>query len=357
MSLRTRRGFTLIELLVVIAIIGVLIALLLPAVQAAREAARRSQCVNNMKQIGLGLHNYHSTNNCFPWNNAGNPRAGGGDGGAAVFPDPNNIGNPWSNFSALALILPNMEQTAIYNAINFNWGLYPFQNGTDQIQYTAIYSSIATFMCPSDPGRGRNNYRASNGTNYDWHSRLSGAGALIRSGTAQNTYSDVAFITDGTSNTIAFVERTRGSGDGNQRAVGNGNVWTGVGGITGFPTFVLQNVADQAALPAAMAACDQFAMTNGPGYVYGGWTWASGEYTNAVTNFVLMPNSKHYDCSAWGGVGTGYGFYSARSKHPGGVNVLMADGSVKFIKDSIAPYTWYSLATAQGGETIGSDQF
>ncbi|WP_406697552.1 DUF1559 domain-containing protein [Singulisphaera sp. Ch08] len=336
-----RRAFTLIELLVVIAIIAVLIALLLPAVQAAREAARRSQCVNNMKQIGLGLHNYHSTNDSFPWTSGWN---------SPVFPTY-NAGNEWSCFSAQALMLPYMEQNATYNAINFNWGLYPFNGTTDTLQSTAIYQVISSFLCPSDQGRGRNNYRASNGTNYDWHSRQSGSGALVRTVSAGQTIRGVAGITDGTSNTIAFLERNRGDGDGGKYTPGD--IIQGVG-ITGFPTFVIQNPQDQAYLPTAIQTCNASTSST---YDWGGWTWAGGEYTNAVINFVLTPNHKSKDCSPWGGVGTGYGFFTARSWHSGGVNTLLADGSVKFIKDSISPQTWYALATATGGEVISADAF
>jgi prepilin-type processing-associated H-X9-DG protein len=295
-----------------------------------------------MKQIGLGLHNYHSSYDTFPWTSGYL---------APVYPTY-NAGNEWSNWSALALMLPQMEQTGIYNSINFAWGLYPFQNGTDTLQSTAIYSVITTFLCPSDKGRGRNNYRASNGTNYDWHSRNSGSGALIRTFTTGINDRGVAGITDGTSNTIAFVERNRGDGDSAKYTPGD--VIQNVP-ITGFPTFVIQNPGDQTYLVnTAIPTCNS--STQGT-YDWGGWTWAGGEYTNAVINFVLTPNHKSKDCSPWGGVGTGYGFFTARSWHPGGVNVLMADGSVRFIKDSINSVTWYSLATAVDGEVISSDSF
>src|SRR3954452_10831889 len=142
--MKIRRGFTLIELLVVIAIIAVLIALLLLAVQAAREAARRSQCVNNLRQIGLALHNYHSSQERFP------------SGGACNQGTENCTA--WNGVSAQAMILPQMEQTAVFNAINFNL------SATDAVNTTARDTKINSFLCPSDgnAGSGNNNsYAAS----------------------------------------------------------------------------------------------------------------------------------------------------------------------------------------------------
>jgi prepilin-type N-terminal cleavage/methylation domain-containing protein len=352
-----RRGFTLIELLVVIAIIAVLIALLLPAVQAAREAARRAQCTNNMKQIGLAMHNYHSSVGSFPWNSCG---------ASQLYPTPNTpkdaAGNTWANFGGLALMLPQMEQNALYNAVNFSFGMYPFVNNndpsniTDFCQSTAIYQTIAAFLCPSDPGRGRNNYRASQGTNFDWNARMAANGGIWRVNSVDGEpISSVASITDGTSNTIGFFERNRGDGDPSRYKPGD--VYVGVA-IASFPTYVIQNPADQAYLTGtAIPACTGAGTNGTPTYDWGGWTWAGGEYSTTVGNFVLTPNSKTPDCSPWGGQGTGYGFFSARSYHSGGVNVLMDDGSVRFVKDSINPMTWYALATATGGEILSADSY
>jgi len=140
-----RRGFTLIELLVVIAIIAVLIALLLPAVQAAREAARRAQCVNNLKQMGLAMHNYHSVADCFPL-------------GASLAALNNTDLEGWSAWSGQALMLSYMEQTAIYNAINFNFNT-PYHGGVlcAAVNSTAYQSKINSFLCPSDGNAGNNN--------------------------------------------------------------------------------------------------------------------------------------------------------------------------------------------------------
>jgi prepilin-type N-terminal cleavage/methylation domain-containing protein len=189
MDARTRRGFTLIELLVVIAIIAVLIALLLPAVQSAREAARRSQCINNLKQIGLGLHNYHSAIGSFPM------------GTTVAFQDP-NVSASWGTWGALALLLPYLEQQPLYNSCNFSVSVW--QGTLAVLNTTAYLAKIAVYVCPSDGMTGQantNNYFGSMGTTAGYRNNADSSGifALSRTYGIQN-------ITDGTSNTVAFSE-------------------------------------------------------------------------------------------------------------------------------------------------------
>jgi len=318
----------------------------LPAVQSAREAARRSQCINNLKQIGLALMNYESAHGAFPWNqNTYNN----------IFPNQPPGGDYGNSFSALALMLPFMEQTPVHNTLNFSFGFNEFggQNGLDDpIQGTGIKTTIASFICPSDNGKGRNSYRASNGTNWDWWSRESGAGPMTR-----GNDSKISNVVDGTSNTIAFAERSRGDGDGSK--YNPGDVYVGVpGSAWGLPTYVIQNPADQAVIVnSVIPDCTAAAKAGTGTWDWGGYYWAAGDYPGAKMNFVLGPNSKTPDCSPWGGVGAGIGFYSARSRHSGGVNVGLTDGSVRFIKDSIALPIWYALATRSGGEVISADSY
>jgi prepilin-type processing-associated H-X9-DG protein/prepilin-type N-terminal cleavage/methylation domain-containing protein len=355
-------AFTLIELLVVIAIIAVLIALLLPAVQAAREAARRSQCVNNLKQIGLALHNYESGNGSFPWTQGTV---------STEYPTVNNGQMPWDtpaatgaeyqNFGALALMLPYMEQTPVWNAVNFAFGMWPYSpNAPDVVQGTATIIVINSFICPSDgQGKGRNNYRACNGTNWDWWSRDPGSGALTRTQRGGQTIGTIAGVTDGTSNTIAFFERLRGSG-GTSSVAREGDVYQGgPGSQWGMPTYVISNPNDYKYFTQTVVPdCVNYARANPTAtWPYGGQWWSAGEYTNSVGNVNLTPNSKTPDCSAWGGVGTGLGTFSARSAHPGGVNVGFADGHVAFVKDSVSPLTWLALATRNAAEVVSSDSY
>lgn len=364
-SPRARIGFTLIELLVVIAIIAVLIALLLPAVQAAREAARRAQCVNNMKQLGLALHNYESTNGGFPWNQVcgrpGNPTA------------PTAKLEPHQGISGIALMLPYFEQQAVANSMNFMWGVTFGGNttsvsGFDIIQFTAVSTTIASLLCPSDgTGVGRNNYYLSNGTNYDWHSRAGGAGVFGRPDNDSTVIPTICYaadsrfgagtiagITDGTSNTVAFAERNRG--DGSNTKFSPSDIYVGAG--MPAPTFYVAQM-DAAFIASSMQpACSTFAKANPlQTWNYGGYQWASDNYNQTTFNFMITPNNATPDCSNWGSSGVGYGFHTPRSNHSGGVNVCLADGSVRFIKNSINVQTWYALGTRGNGEVISADSY
>jgi len=210
-----RRGFTLIELLVVIAIIAVLIALLLPAVQAAREAARRAQCVNNMKQIGLALHNYHSVQDKFPLGASLN----------MYFPGTYYAKQCWS---AHAQLLPQMEQMAIYNSINFFFGVDTASGSTSNVvNTTAIYTHVATFLCPSDPNQtsqpSPNNYFACVGTTTNFGDGGNANVATLADHPTTGFFGyqvcyGIRDATDGTSNTIAFCESTIGSPTGVAKA-------------------------------------------------------------------------------------------------------------------------------------------
>jgi prepilin-type N-terminal cleavage/methylation domain-containing protein/prepilin-type processing-associated H-X9-DG protein len=362
-----RRGFTLIELLVVIAIIAVLIALLLPAVQSAREAARRIQCTNNMKQIGLALHNYHSVHNVF---------AMGCSSGAY-----NPPGTYWSvkqNLGPLALMLPFLEQTSVYNSINFNFGADEFEpiasrSLTASIQATATNTSIKAFQCPSDPLAGApdyqgttntNNYYASVGTTMYW-SQLGSTWSnnvpsvnIPSTGlfTLQASYG-INNCTDGTSNTIAFAEAAVGS-----QTAALGQKLVGVVNVAPLQQYETYDASSSVPnVMAALQAC-QTAWSTGSGGnadTQRGDNWSHGAMAMSLFNTIAPPNLYNDSFAYCSRIGSGArsDLSNADSWHPGGVNVTLADGSVRFIKDSINIQTWMSLGTRSNGEVISSDSY
>jgi prepilin-type N-terminal cleavage/methylation domain-containing protein/prepilin-type processing-associated H-X9-DG protein len=365
-SAHKRHGFTLIELLVVIAIIAVLIALLLPAVQAAREAARRAQCVNNLKQMGLAVHNYHSANNAIPplFTNFGTAPNG-----------PSEPGGPWPLGWAVC-ILPFMEQNALYNSANFSYGAFGVAN-----QNTLSTIKVNSYTCPSEslksgPWIGSTwiNYHANfggpspmaswSGPFVPFRGDPNNLPGYTNAVTTSNMGTiGIESITDGTSNTAAFSEKLIGL---------NGFVATATPGSANgkrvsFQTSITVDwdVANGAAEAQSMlSACRSIPATTQPTNPTQ-WTGAAWDGSHAGTlhfnayDHFNTPNTLSCVASnSWGGAPGGFNdAITATSQHSGGVNVCMADGSVRFVKDSISPNTWWAIGTRNQGEIISADSY
>jgi len=335
-----RRGFTLIELLVVIAIIAVLIALLLPAVQAAREAGRRAQCVNNLKQIGIAMHNYHDTMGSFPPESLVNrltaPTAGG-------------WGGSWWSWSSH--ILPQMEQRSIYNAIN-----YSILNGGNMApENSTIYVTIInSYLCPSDDSNhlfndrkwtninnlsgaytaAPMNYVASVGDPrtgnpaFDVWSSAPATAYWSCDGTYQGMFGDcssgqttnIASVVDGTSNTFLIGENSSNL-NGQLLWVSGHGTWAG----THVPMNWMTKLKDGMTDPTDGTVC-------------------SITYLGNITQAKFCYRNQFY---IWG----------FKSFHPGGVNMAMADGSVKFLKQTMHPRVYNALGTRARGEVISADAY
>lgn len=345
-----RNGFTLIELLVVIAIIAVLIALLLPAVQQAREAARRTQCKNNLKQLGLALHNYEGTFLVFPMN-------GGSTG-----------------FSPQARMLPYVEQSNLQNLIDFNLKVYTGPGGSqipNPVFVPLFAQTIPLLLCPSDPSPAQstailgtpaqtyvfagNNYMASTGsgtgTSYDDRGRTDGLFWI-------NSNSRISEVTDGLSNSIVMSESVRGDGiditlpagstpafpyrkhlnASSGTSPGTGPGYSATGG--GWTSPIVN--PDLSTVLLSQTAWKGSAAGNGRGT-----SWLRGLSHNVCTNGYNTPNSHIPDTTLHG-----TGFYGPRSFHTGGANVLFGDGSVRSLSDSINRTIHQSLHTCRGGEIV-----
>ncbi len=344
-----RRGFTLIELLVVIAIIAVLIALLLPAVQAAREAARRMQCTNNMKQIGIAIHGYTNDNVAIP-----------ASAGNWTVKAPSGV-NTDNNHSMKARLLPYMELSAYFNAINI---IFNCDNQITPVNFTVYLATINSYLCPSDTNfpndqfgpannrpAGPTNYANNIGLIHNFNGNVMDGPAYAING-AFSPVLTLATITDGTSNTAIFSEWVKSNGTHNG---GPGEVYFATtaykSGTSPTITGTLQNT-----LQTLGASCDQG--TSPVTFLLKGGRWMhdecgrGGPYTHLRT-----PNKKACMFSGETTTAWDHTLIGASSNHPGGVNVGFLDGSVKFIKDSVNPTTWAAIATASGGEVVSADSY
>lgn len=342
------RAFTLIELLVVISIIAVLIALLLPAVQAAREAARRVQCVNNLKQLGLALQNYHDIHNNLPPGRIWAPRPGQG---ANDFP---GVFQGAQNTTWFVMILPMIEQTNLFNAFNFDLGSegYPgpglavaagfFNNST------VTATKISSFQCPSDrqqqyevisslaggafsgPILTKGNYAASWG-NTNWGAQYSSSlsAQYLKSAFGHDGTIKIASITDGTSNTVYVGEVLQGSINDIR-----GSMWSIIAGGSSFMTRFTPN--------------------------------GLNDYLNLNSGGDLLHDKPGLQCTSepvlqlpcfTAGANDVTSFAGSRSRHPGGINVGFGDGSVRFVKNTINPQIWIGLNTIASGEVLSADSY
>lgn len=321
------RGFTLIELLVVIAIIAVLIALLLPAVQSAREAARLMQCKNNLKQIGIGLHNYEGTFTAFP--------------PAGFYP----VGATSSDtYSVQARILPYLEQANLYSLVDFNLAA--------NSQPTVMAQRVATYLCPDEindkqrtttPARYPLCYAANVGSFFVWDpvSGQVGDGSL-----PINKSTRIAEFTDGTSNTI------------------------GMGEVKAFQSYLLgTGNPSTLGVPAPVTAAQALAYGGSLKAAAGHTGWTEGQTFHTGFTFALTPGTEmlftdpsgtydvDYISSRDGSSATNksYDVVTSRSYHTGGsiVNVMMMDGSVRSVSENISLVIWRGLGTRSGGEVIG----
>ena len=328
---REERAFTLIELLVVIAIIAVLIGLLLPAVQAAREAARRMQCRNNLKQIGLALHGYHGVWLGFP--------------PAYLAPDALRPNRPVTDFEIGSgwawgtLILPFLEQRPVYDAANFDYS-FGSADGTNprgilglSVNRTVMKTSVSMFLCPSAGGGegpidlgydsahvfgSPGHYIASAGWMNSSEYQITGTGVLY-----PNSRVAIGDVSDGTSATLMIGERSRNLADA---------AWSGVLWSYSTPAPLCTKVG----WPVKSCVGVMFLLMG-----------RTGPASDIVSGSIPGGNSLDHEAGADG----------FASLHPGGCQFLLCDGSVRFMKETLVPQVFRALASRAGGEIIGADQY
>lgn len=342
MTSSKQRGFTLIELLTVILIIAILIALLLPATQAAREAARRIHCVNNLKQIGLAIHNYLSAFDTLPPVGGVDPNGNSTGGGSLA-----------QTASVLLRLTNELEQRALYNAYNFSLGDV-FQNAAVAANTTVMSTPLNVYSCPSDANPGNTgpldggytaitactNYAICGGTNRQYSGgAVTGISWWMGGNRFFGRPVTFASLVDGTGNTAAFSEWVKGNNG--QKSAGRNLVYV-------IPSYSNSGPAGDD------AACQASAE---PKWDFKGEYWTLQDSGRGGPYYHISTPNRH-DCATGAGdldYGTADSFIGASSSHPGGVNLLLMDGSVRFIKESINQAAWLALATRSGGEVVDAN--
>lgn len=330
-----RNAFTLLELIVVIGLVCLLVAILLPAVQSAREAARTAQCRNNLRQLGIALNGYHSSWNCFP---------------ISTTWYPGSVENHFGGFySYYVRLLPYLEERSLYGSVNFAIGTWPPETPShpslsgwpaviNRANSTTSRTRVGLFVCPSDthtPDGAGISYRGNAGLGPHYGPLAeypdSGNGLLM-----EIVVTSASSVPDGLSHTVAMSERLLGSGSPGRPSAHRDSYLLG--------TFV--RTADDLLLGCRIASSDIKRDQNA--FVTNGrwWFWSGRERT--FYTHTQSPNGKIPDCCD--GVTTCGGMVTARSMHVGGVNLLMGDGSVRFARDSIALDAWRALGTRNGGD-------
>jgi prepilin-type processing-associated H-X9-DG protein len=333
-----RSAFSLVELLVVIGIVGTLIALLIPAVQASRASASRMACSNNMRQLGIALQHHESALRRLPSGAV-----------AKEYPPQPNFAWTFYRWSALAQLTPYLDESVVYDALEMTVPLYVGNPPLISIwpdNEEAVKLVVAEFLCPSDVGTrvherfGPTNYAVCTGTGAGGGTPLAIDGAFF-----VNSQTRMSEFTDGTSRTIVLCEGLLGPPPP---------------GTPAAPPSTYHDPQREykfvLSAPITEERCGNSVVWNYQDPL--GFAWVNGEYRSALYNHYATPNSAAPDCMGVQIVGappvryTPYGWRAARSRHTGGVNALLADGSVRFVGDGINLSLWQAFATIAGGETV-----
>ncbi len=325
----SRCAFTIIELLVVIAVVGVLIGLLLPAVQSAREASRRMSCGNNMRQIGIAMHNHHASLNHLP-------------AGAIAKQYDDVPSTPWTfyRWSALAMLSPYLENTAAFESLDLSKPLYTATLGITPENVAGSSAVVPTFLCPSDsfrqlhPSFGPTNYAVCTGSGAGGGTPIDTDGIFY-----VNSKTRIGDIADGSSQTIAMSESLLGVSGSQERDP-----------QTAYRFWIVAPLSE-----SICRSAPSWNVTDPRGF-----SWVNGEYRTTLYNHHLPPNAPTHDCIGTlmsGGharVFTPFGWRTARSRHLGGVVALRADGSITFIADQIDLDLWRAVSTRMGRESVST---